>query len=93
MHYLGYRNTQTVALSTNIGILLAMIMEFIAFFTGGHPLLTRFRIKIINSNRYFNISKAKELLGYEPIVPLIEGIKRTADYWKQEGFGVETTNK
>ena len=66
--------------------MLAMIMEFIAYFTGGHPLLTRFRIKIINSNRYFNIQKAKTVLGYKPLVPLVDGIKRTADYWREQGF-------
>ena len=80
-------------LPTIVGIILAMVMEFIAYFTGGHPLLTRFRIKIINSNRYFNISKAKSLLGYSPLVSLVDGIKRTADYWREQGFAFETVNK
>ena len=53
-----------------------------------HPTLTRFRVQVINGNRYFDISKAKKRLGYEPIVTLTEGMRRTADYWATQGYAL-----
>ncbi|KAF9437092.1 erg26, C-3 sterol dehydrogenase [Entomortierella beljakovae] len=38
---------------------------------------TRVRVRYIAYNRYFNITKAKTLLGYEPVVSYKEGVKRT----------------
>jgi nucleoside-diphosphate-sugar epimerase len=35
-----------------------------------------------------DIRKAKELLGWEPVVPLEEGLKRTIEYFKG-ALGVE----
>ena len=34
-----------------------------------------------------DISKAKELLGWEPSVQLREGVQRTADYFRNRGVG------
>ncbi|KAF9201356.1 erg26, C-3 sterol dehydrogenase [Haplosporangium sp. Z 27] len=46
---------------------------------------TRVRVRYISYNRYFNITKAKTLLGYEPVVSYKEGIKRTmASFIEQE---------
>jgi sterol-4alpha-carboxylate 3-dehydrogenase (decarboxylating) len=84
LHELGYRNTQSIKLGNSFASFLADVMSLIP---GYEPSLTRFRIKIIQSNRYFNISKAKEILGYKPIVPLMEGIRLTAEYWKEMGCG------
>ena len=49
-----------------------------------HPSFTAFRVKMITANRYFNISKAKNILGYRPIVSMEEALKRTAKYWERE---------
>ncbi|KAF9159681.1 erg26, C-3 sterol dehydrogenase [Actinomortierella ambigua] len=38
---------------------------------------TRTRVRYVAWNRYFNISKARDVLGYEPVVSYKEGIKRT----------------
>ncbi|KAG0049834.1 erg26, C-3 sterol dehydrogenase [Gryganskiella cystojenkinii] len=46
---------------------------------------TRVRVRYISFNRYFNITKARTLLGYEPVVGYKEGIKRTmAHFIEQE---------
>ncbi|KAF9357409.1 erg26, C-3 sterol dehydrogenase [Mortierella sp. NVP85] len=46
---------------------------------------TRVRVRYIAYNRYFNINKARTLLGYEPVVGYKEGIKRTmAHFIEQE---------
>ncbi|KAF9175129.1 erg26, C-3 sterol dehydrogenase [Mortierella sp. AD010] len=38
---------------------------------------TRVRVRYIAYDRYFNINKARNLLGYEPVVSYKEGVKRT----------------
>ncbi|KAI4376459.1 hypothetical protein MLD38_014219 [Melastoma candidum] len=43
------------------------------------PQLTPSRVRLLSCGRTFNASKAKNLLGYTPIVPLQEGIKRTIE--------------
>ncbi|KAF9094568.1 erg26, C-3 sterol dehydrogenase [Mortierella sp. AM989] len=46
---------------------------------------TRVRVRYISYNRYFNITKARTLLGYEPVVSYKEGVKRTmASFIEQE---------
>jgi sterol-4alpha-carboxylate 3-dehydrogenase (decarboxylating) len=47
-----------------------------------HPSFTTFRVKVITSNRYFDITKAKKVLGYRPIVPMNVALERTISYWK-----------
>ena len=91
-HYLGYRGTHSVRLPEWFAYVLGDTMDFFTWalspFVALHPTLTRFRVKIITGNRYYNISKAKSLLGYKPIVPLIDGFKKTAEYWKTQGYGI-----
>lgn len=43
------------------------------------PQFTPSRIRLLSCSRSFNCSKAKDRLGYTPIVPLQEGIKRTIE--------------
>ncbi|KAF3953646.1 hypothetical protein CMV_020926, partial [Castanea mollissima] len=43
------------------------------------PQLTPSRIRLLSCSRTFNCSKAKDLLGYAPVVPLQEGLKRTIE--------------
>ncbi|XP_024022688.1 3beta-hydroxysteroid-dehydrogenase/decarboxylase [Morus notabilis] len=43
------------------------------------PQLTPSRIRLLSCSRSFNCSKAKDRLGYSPIVTLEEGLKRTVD--------------
>ncbi|KAF9551222.1 erg26, C-3 sterol dehydrogenase [Mortierella hygrophila] len=38
---------------------------------------TRVRVRYISYNRYFNINKARTLLGYEPVVVYKDGVKKT----------------
>ncbi|KAG0292415.1 erg26, C-3 sterol dehydrogenase [Dissophora globulifera] len=45
---------------------------------------TRVRVRYIAYNRYFNISKAQKILGYEPVVGYKEGIKRTMAYFIEQ---------
>jgi len=49
------------------------------------PIFPR-RVDWYRQNRAFNINKAKKELGYVPKVGLDEGLKNTADWYKQEGY-------
>jgi hypothetical protein len=40
------------------------------------PGFTRFRVMTVSCTRYFDIRKAKRILGYEPIVGISEGVLR-----------------
>lgn len=49
------------------------------------PIFPR-RVDWYRQNRAFDISKAKRELGYEPKVDLDEGLKRTAEWYRSEGY-------
>ena len=83
---LGLKNTQQIRLSTSLAYALGALMDTMAWLMSPwktlHPTLTRFRVQVISGNRYYDISKAKQLLGYRPIVSYEEAIERTVAYWK-----------
>ena len=43
----------------------------------GEPRFTRFLVSEMATDHYFDISRAKKLLGYEPTVTVLEGLQRT----------------
>ncbi|MCP4311008.1 MAG: 3-beta hydroxysteroid dehydrogenase, partial [Bacteroidetes bacterium] len=46
------------------------------------PFMTRYAIKEMITNHWYDISAAREILGYEPDVSYAEGFKRLKDYLK-----------
>ena len=75
----GHVPSQTTVIPRPVGILIAIIMELISWFTGKPATLTRFRIMIFYTTRWCSIDKARKALDYEPPVPLQEGIRRAAE--------------
>ena len=49
------------------------------------PLHVR-RVRFFKNNRAFSIDKARRILGYEPRVGLEEGMRRTVDWYREEGL-------
>lgn len=49
------------------------------------PIFPR-RVDWYRQNRAFSVEKAKRDLGYNPTVSLDEGLRRTAEWYKQEGY-------
>ena len=49
------------------------------------PIFPR-RVDWYRQNRAFKIDKAKRDLGYRPAVGLDEGLRRTAEWYRQEGY-------
>jgi sterol-4alpha-carboxylate 3-dehydrogenase (decarboxylating) len=64
-------------ISKDIGLAIATILEWLWWAAGKEPSLSRRQVKYSCMTRYYNIGKAKERLGYKPIVSLPEGIERT----------------
>ncbi|PKK75456.1 C-3 sterol dehydrogenase [Rhizophagus irregularis] len=61
---------------SSFGFVIASLAELASYITGKEPGFTRFRVRFATTNRYFNINKARNRLGYEPLVDLEEGVKR-----------------
>jgi nucleoside-diphosphate-sugar epimerase len=53
---------------------------------GINPPIFRRRVDIFRKNRAFDISKAKKELGFRPKTDLKEGIKKTAEWYREEGY-------
>jgi len=68
-------------------VLLASILcEKICRPFGISPPLYPRRVEFFSLDRAFSIEKAKRLLGYQPKVGLRDGVRRTAEWYKQEGM-------
>ncbi|KAF2436443.1 C-3 sterol dehydrogenase/C-4 decarboxylase family protein [Tothia fuscella] len=72
-------------LPTAFAFFIAMLAEFVMGLLGKVPNLTNAKIRYSVMTRYYCISKAKQRLGYAPIVGLEEGIRRgVGDYLERE---------
>lgn len=63
----------------------AALCETVCVPLGIEPPLHRRRIRFYRNNRAFSIQKAQEILGYNPLVPLEEGLARTVAWYRQNG--------
>ena len=64
----------------------ATICEFACKPFGIDPPLHRRRCEFFIKERAFSNAKAKRLIGFKPQVPLVEGLQRTADWYRSEGL-------
>jgi dihydroflavonol-4-reductase len=55
----------------------ACVVEDLSRLLGRAPLLTRYRVMVASRDSYFDPARARRELGYEPVVDLEEGIRRT----------------
>ncbi|KAJ2904420.1 C-3 sterol dehydrogenase [Zalerion maritima] len=60
---------------------VAWAMEWISWLTGKKPGLTRVATRLTSVDRYFEIGKAKERLGYKPEVAWDEGVRRGVEWF------------
>jgi sterol-4alpha-carboxylate 3-dehydrogenase (decarboxylating) len=70
-----------IKLSKSIGLAAATGSEWFGRLTGRDVTFTRFKVTFSCATRYHNIEKARRILGYEPVVGLEEGVKRTVEVW------------
>lgn len=71
-------------LSREVGMFLGLMSEIVYGIIRKPPTFNRQRISYACMTRYYDISKAKRLLGYEPIVSLEEGIKRGVAWFQEQ---------
>lgn len=64
----------------------AFLCEMICRPLGIEPPIYRRRLDFFTKDRAFDISKARNELGYNPKVPLKEGLERTARWYKENGW-------
>ena len=67
-------------------IILATFIEFFFLLIGKKPLVTKRNILATASDRIYDISKAKEELGYSPQVSMEEGITKVIKWYKEEFY-------
>ncbi|ERN05467.1 3beta-hydroxysteroid-dehydrogenase/decarboxylase [Amborella trichopoda] len=79
---LGYERPK-IKVPASVVMPIAHILEWMYGKLGRYgmsvPQVTPSRVRLLTCNRTFNCSRANTLLGYTPIVPLEEGLKRTLE--------------
>lgn len=70
-------STRLRPMSPTFAATLAGLMELLANVTGKEPLLTRYSVALLHCTQTYDISKAKQALGYSPPVSVAEGVERT----------------
>lgn len=63
----------------------ARALECIAGVTGKEPLLTRYSVGALAFDMTLNTARAQRMLGYQPVVPMAEAIRRTATWMRGRG--------
>jgi len=66
--------------------LLANLMEVSAKLISVKPPLTNSRIRYLTGYWAYDISKAREKLGYKPKISLEEGVRRTLEWYIKNGY-------
>ncbi|MEL6522658.1 MAG: NAD-dependent epimerase/dehydratase family protein [Pseudomonadota bacterium] len=64
----------------------ATVIEFACKPFGIDPPLHRRRVSFFTKARAFSVDKAKRLIGYQPQVPLKDGLARTAEWYREQGL-------
>ena len=52
------------------------------YVSGKEPVLTRYGAEVLAFSQTFDIGKARRLLGYEPVLPLADGLARVGRWWR-----------
>jgi len=77
-------NAATLRVPLTAVSLLALLLEARARLTKRAPVFVRYRLISATRGLRYDTSRAKEHLGWKPNVPLVEGLKRTFDWYLHE---------
>ncbi|KAL2143016.1 hypothetical protein VTI28DRAFT_413 [Corynascus sepedonium] len=78
----GIDNVRVI--SRSVGLVLGYFSEWFFWAVNKPATFSRQRIIYACMTRYYNISKAKRRLGYEPLVSLDEGIKKSVKWFLEQ---------
>ncbi|KAK4684509.1 hypothetical protein P7C73_g5668, partial [Tremellales sp. Uapishka_1] len=81
---LGHVPPYVIAIPASIGLVLASLSEAFSKLRGKEAGFTKFRVTFATQQRYYDVERARRLLGYEPIVSVEEGMKRWTDWYSGE---------
>jgi nucleoside-diphosphate-sugar epimerase len=70
----------------NLALAGAAAVERVSKAVGVKPPVFRRRLSWYKTNRAFRIDRARHELGYQPRVPLSEGLARTAAWYRSSGY-------
>lgn len=73
-------------ISISLMKIIAYLSEFKSWMFGGEPFFARSWLDEITKVYAYDITKAKKDLGYNPKISLKEGISRTIDWYRLNGF-------
>jgi sterol-4alpha-carboxylate 3-dehydrogenase (decarboxylating) len=73
----AYNSNRVLVLGATVATVLATILELVMGLFGQTPNFTRIAVKASSKKRYFSIEKARTRLGYEPLVSVQEGLRRS----------------
>lgn len=62
---------------------VAIVLQFIGRILGRSFKLTPFTVKMLTIDRWFNIEKARDVLGYKPVISYEDGWKSTLEWFKE----------
>ena len=82
--HLGIRNKLYPFFPKYLMLMLFYILDKFSNKTGITFPASQKNIQFITAGRSFSIEKARKELGYEPVVSLDEGLKKTIEYYLQE---------
>ncbi len=72
-----YDVTRVWVLGATLAMAIATVMEAVMGLFGRKPNFTRIACKTSSRTRYFSVEKARKRLGYEPLVSVQEGLRRS----------------
>lgn len=76
--------SQVWIIGRDFGLMLASMIEWLFWAAGGYkPNLTRKAVNYSSMTRYYNIDKAKSVLGYQPLFGLEESVVKTVRWFKE----------
>ncbi|MEM9414665.1 MAG: NAD(P)-dependent oxidoreductase [Planctomycetota bacterium] len=67
-------------------LVAGIVCEAVCRPLGISPPIYRRRVEFFTNNRSFDITKARERLGYDPKVTMADGLRRTAQWYRDEGM-------
>jgi sterol-4alpha-carboxylate 3-dehydrogenase (decarboxylating) len=75
----GHVPPYLIRLPEAVGLLLGTLAESWAKISGKEAGFTRFRVTFATQKRFYDVERARRLLGYKPIVGVEEGLKKTVE--------------
>lgn len=85
--------SQVWVINKEMGLMIASLIEWVFWLMGRKPNLTRKLVNYSSMTRYYNIDKAKRLLGYLPPTGIEEAVVRTVQWFNDSDAQAEAAGE